>query len=143
MYANTGDDARFFELVNQSQQRYPQQVWFKTEYARSLFHRQQYSEVIGFLLNAELLDASQHALLAAAYQRKEQHQKAVEHYHYALKLDKNQAKNWIGLGISLEHEAELGKALRSYQTALRIGNLNDKLTQFVQQRSKLLKKVVN
>ena len=143
VYSSSGKDDQFFSFARQSQLRYPQQAVFRTQYARSLFNKQQYSELIRLLQNAGELDSPQYALLAASYQRMDQHQKAVEHYHHALKLDKRQARNWIGLGISLEHEARLEKAFQSYQTALRLGNLNEKLIEFVEQRSKMLKKVIN
>ena len=143
LYALGGNSDSYLDFARRSQQRYPQQSIFKTELARALFQHQQYPEAINLLQNAGELDSAQHALLAASYQRKNQHQKAVEHYHHALKLDRGQSRNWIGLGISLEHEAKLEKALQSYQTAIRLGNLNERLIQFVEQRSRMLKKVVN
>ena len=143
LYALGGNSGSYLDFARRSQQRYPQQSIFKTELARALFQHQQYPEAINLLQNAGELDSAQHALLAASYQRKNQHQKAVEHYHHALKLDRGQSRNWIGLGISLEHEAKLEKALQSYQTAIRLGNLNERLIQFVEQRSRMLKKVIN
>ncbi len=143
LYSRSGDTGNYFKLAKRSYQQYPQQSLFRTAFARALFQQQQYLQAINLLHNAAQLDSVQHALLAASYQRKDQHQKAVEHYHHALKLDGRQARNWIGLGISLEHEAKLEKALQSYQTALRLGNLNERLIQFVEQRSRMLKKVMN
>ncbi|NNE63098.1 MAG: tetratricopeptide repeat protein [Gammaproteobacteria bacterium] len=143
LYALSGNSSSYLELARQSQQRYPQQSIFNTELARALFQHQQYPEAINLLQNAGELDSAQHALLAASYQRNNQHQKAVEHYHHALKLDRGQSRSWIGLAISLEHEAKFNKALQSYQTALRLGNLNERLIQFVEQRSRKLKQVIN
>lgn len=143
LYTRSGNSTRYLEFARRSQQKYPQQSIFKTELAHALFQHQKYSEAIKLFQNDSDLDAAQHALLAASYQRKDQHKEAVEHYHHALKLDRGQARNWIGLGISLEHEARPEKALQSYQTALRLGNLNDRLIQFVEQRSSIIRKVVN
>ena len=143
LYKSSGKSSSYLEFAKQAQQRYPQQSIFSTELARAFLHQQQYPQAINLLQNAGDLDATQHALLAASYQRTNRHQQAVEHYHHALKLDQGQARNWIGLGISLEHEAKLEKALQSYRTALRLGNLNERLTDFVEQRAREITKVIN
>lgn len=143
IYGQPGYSGKYADFTRRSSERYPQQALFKTEYARSLFQQQAYKEAINLLKSVEQLDSKQQALIAASYQRIDQHGKAIEHYHHSLKLNKQDARNWIGLGISLEHEAKLEKALQSYQTAARLGNLNQRLRQFVEQRSRLLKKVIN
>lgn len=143
IYAQPQYSEEYAELARQSSNRYPQQSLFKTEYARALYQAQSYREVISLLLSIEQLDSKQRALIAASYQRIDRHDKAIEHYYHSLKLNQQEARNWIGLGISLEHEAKLKKALQSYQTAARLGNINERLKQFVEQRSQLLKKVMN
>ncbi len=143
LYARHGNSDRYADLARLSRQLYPQQSLFKTEYARSLFQQQSYREAISELQSIDQLDSKQQALLAASYQRIDQHEKAIEHYYHSLKLNKLEARNWVGLGISLEHEAHLEKALQSYQKAARLGNINIRLKQFVEQRSRLLKKVIN
>jgi tetratricopeptide (TPR) repeat protein len=143
LYARSGNINSYLEFARQTQNRYPRQSIFTTELARALFQHQQYLKTIDLLQNAGDLDAAQYALLAASYQRTNRHQEAVEHYLQALQLDRGQARNWIGLGISLEHEAKLEKALQSYNTALRLGNLNERLIEFVEQRSRVITKVIN
>lgn len=143
IYGQPGYSGKYADFTRRSSERYPQQALFKSEYARSLFQQQAYREAINLLKSIEQLNSKQQALIAASYQRIDQHEKAIEHYYHSLKLNKQDARNWIGLGISLEHEAKLEKALQSYQTAARLGNLNQRLRQFVEQRSRLLKKVIN
>ncbi len=143
IYAQLGNSNQYVDLARESSERYPQQGMLKTEYARSLFQQQAYLEVISLLQSVERLDSKQLALMAASYQRLDQHGKAIEYYYHSLKLNKQEARNWIGLGISLEHEAKLEKALQSYQAAARLGNINQRLKQFVEQRSRQLKTVIN
>ncbi len=143
IYARPGNSDKYANLARLSSERYPGQSLFKTEYARSLFQRQAYQEAISQLQSIAQPDSKQQALLAASFQRIDQHEKAIEHYHHSLKLNKLEARNWVGLGISLEHEAQLEKALQSYQMAARLGNMNDRLKQFIETRIRLLKKVMN
>ncbi len=91
----------------------------------------------------KLDDVKQKALLAASYQRLDQHENATRYYRLALDQDSANAKNWIGLGISQEHNAALSDALFSYQTAASLGSLNSRLQAFVEKRSSALKQVLN
>jgi len=143
IYAQPKFSEKYSALARQSSERYPQQGIFKTEYARSLFQAKSYRMAISLLQDLGDQDTRQLALIAASYQRLDQHQNAIEYYRQSLKLNRQQARNWIGLGISLEHEAKLEKALLSYQTAAKLGNINARLQQFVEQRSRMLERVIN
>lgn len=134
---------RFDRLARDSAQKYPQDIAFKTAYARSLFQGQAYRQVIELFAGQVELDARQQAMLAASYQRLDQHDNAMHHYRLALRQDAGNAKNWIGLGISQEHSAELEAALDSYQRAGKIGQLNPRLQAFVDQRSDTLRRLLN
>jgi len=134
---------RFNRLARESAQKYPQDIAFKTEYARSLFRGQAYRAVIELFAGQTELDARQQAMLAASYQRIDEHDNAIRHYRLALRQDAGNAKAWIGLGISQEHNAELEAALDSYQRAGIIGQLNERLQAFVEQRSDSLRRVLN
>ena len=134
---------RLAALLRESIERYPQQALFKTEYARSLFKLNAYQSVIEFLQNITNADATQFALLAASYQRLDQHRQAISYYKKSLDKDGRQAKNWIGLGISQEQSAELKDALNSYRTATKLGNINTRLQAFVEKRSMQLEKALN
>ena len=134
---------RFARLVRDSVARYPDDALFRTEYARSLFHKTAYREVIELLSGTSALDTDQQALVAASYQRLDEHADAIRYYRQALQQDASNAKNWIGLGISQEHSSELAAALDSYQRAGRLGTLNRRLQAFVDKRSDTLRRVLN
>ncbi len=143
LYARPGYRKKYAQLALQSNTRYPQNSLFAIEYARALFQQQAYESVIALLQPQSGSNAKQLALMAASYQRLDQHEKAIEFYRQSLKLNRQQAKNWIGLGLSLEHNTQIEAALKSYQAAIKIGNLNQRLTQFAEQRSQALQRVLN
>ena len=130
-------------LLRASMTKYPDAALFKTEYARSLFQTAAYRAVIELFTNDTALDATQQALMAASYQRLDEHQEAVRHYRLSLAQDANNARNWIGLGISQENTAALEEALNSYQRAVKLGGLNNRLRAFVAGRSSTLEQVLN
>ncbi len=135
--------SRFSVLLGASMKRYPQESVFKTAYARSLFETGAYQDVIEYLQNINNADATQLALIAASYQRLDQHDKAADYYTQSLDKDGRQAKYWIGLGISQEHRAQLKQALRSYRIAAKLGGINARLQAFIEKRSDLLLKAIN
>jgi Tfp pilus assembly protein PilF len=130
-------------LLRESMTSYPDAALFKTEYARSLFQTAAYRAVIELFANDTSIDVNQQALVAASYQRLDEHQDAVKHYRLALAQNANNARNWIGLGISQEHTAALEEALNSYQRAVKLGGLNSRLRAFVDARSSTLSQVLN
>lgn len=143
LYSSQNQGDRFVRLVRESMTKYPDDMLFKTEYARSLFQAAAYRGVIQLFANEISADANQQALVAASYQRLEEHENAVRHYRLALEQDATNAKNWIGLGISQEHTAALEDALKSYQQAAKLGNLNNRLQAFVDNKSRTLRQVLN
>ncbi len=143
LYSRQKRDDRFRRLVSESMAAYPDDALFQTEYARSLFQTADYRAVIQLFANDAAMDANQQALLAASYQRLEEHDSAIRYYQLSLKQDSSNAKNWIGLGISQEHIAALEDAQNSYQQAAKRGNLNNRLRAFVAKRSKTLRQVLN
>ena len=130
-------------LLRGSMAKYPDAALFKTEYARSLFQSAAYRAVIQLFANEISIDVTQQALVAASYQRLDEHENAVRHYRLALAQDANNARNWIGLGISQEHTAALEEALDSYQRAVKLGGLNNRLRAFIATRSSALGQVLN
>lgn len=133
----------FSRLLRDSIDRYPAEAAFKTEYARVLFKTGAYRAVIDMFADEPAEDAAQQAMLAASYQRIDQHSDAISYYQLALAQDASNARNWIGLGISQEHDNALAAALESYRRAARMGNLNSRLQEFVEKRSRTLEKVLN
>jgi MSHA biogenesis protein MshN len=131
------------QLLRESMAKYPDAALFKTEYGRSLFHAAAYRQVIQLFINDISIDADQQALVAASYQRLDEHEDAVKHYQLALAQDASNARNWIGLGISQENTAALEEALNSYQRAAKLGSLNSRLRVFIANRSHALRQVLN
>ena len=138
-----GQPDQFSELLDESIKIYPRQAIFKTEQARSLFKLNAYKTVIEYIQNIDDANATQLALLAASYQRLDQHQQAVSYYRQSLDKDGQQSKSWIGLGISQEQTANLEDALQSYRTAIKLGNINARLQTFLEKRSKQLEQALN
>lgn len=143
LYGNQNKSDRFLRLVRESITKYPDDQLFKTEYARSLFQAAAYRAVIELFVNQVSVNANQQALVAASYQRLDEHESAVRHYQLALEQDAANAKNWIGLGISQEQTAALEGALYSYQQATKLGNLNNRLRAFVSNKTRTLEQVLN
>lgn len=134
---------RFKRLAQESAAKYANDTLFTTEYGRALFQDAKYRAVIRLFSAGTRLDASQQALVAASYQRLDEHADAIRHYLLALEQDAGNAKNWIGLGISQEHSSKLEAALESYQRAGQLGNLNSRLQAFLDKRSSTLRQVLN
>ena len=143
LFEQTRATSRFSALLGASIERYPQESIFQIAYARTLFKTGAYRGVIEYLQNINNANATQLALFAASYQRLDQHQNAIDYYRQSLDKDGQQAKNWIGLGISQEHTAQLKDALRSYQIAARLGGINTRLQAFIEKRSDQLVKTIN
>lgn len=143
LYNRVNRPARLRSLLQASLLEYPRDPLFETEYARSLFEVAAYREVIALFADRTRLQAAQQALLAASYQRLDQHEAAIRHYQIALRQDAKNARNWVGLGISQEQNAALGDALDSYQNANELGSLNARLQAFVARRSDQLRQVLN
>lgn len=79
-------------------------------------------------------DADYQSLLAALYQRQGRHGDAVAAYRRTVELRPNDARAWVGLGISLEVEKELDAARNSYQRARDLGDLPPALARHASQR---------
>jgi Tfp pilus assembly protein PilF len=143
LYGRQKQFNRARRLLRESMTSYPDAALFKTGYARSLFQSAAYRAVIELFASEISIDVTQQALVAASYQRLDEHDDAVRHYRLALAQDANNARNWIGLGISQEHTAALEEALNSYQRAVKLGGLNSRLRAFVAARSSTLEQVLN
>jgi len=143
LYSSQNQSGRFLRLVRESMTKYPDDMLFKTEYARSLFQTAAYRAVIDFFAGEVSVNTSLQALVAASYQRLDEHEGAIRHYQLALEQDAANAKNWIGLGISQEQTAALEGALFSYQQAAKLGNLNNRLQAFVDNKTRTLGQVLN
>ncbi len=143
LYDRLKQPARMQALFESSMLAYPQDTLLQTEYGRLLYQQAEYRKVIALYTRYETLSASQQALLAASYQRLDQHAEAMRYYKLALVQDSDNARNWIGLGISQEYSSAFVDALASYQQAMKFGGLSVRLQAFVETRSDKLKAVIN
>lgn len=143
LYSRLKQPTRMQSLLEASLLAYPADALFQTEYGRLLYQRAAYRKVIALYTPYATLTASQQALLAASYQRLDQHAEAIRYYKLALVQDSANARNWIGLGISQEYSSEFDAALASFQQAIKSGGLSARLLAFVETRSDRLKQVIN
>jgi tetratricopeptide (TPR) repeat protein len=143
VYKRAKKRGRLNELVKESINQYPNNHVFRTSHAQSLFEINAYQSVIDFLIIQTELNAVQLALTGASYQRLDQHQTAANFYRKSLQVEPAQPRNWIALGLSEEHNGNLKQALLAYRSATKQGVLNTKLTEFVEERSRILQKVIN
>lgn len=116
---------------------YPDDKEFSLLEAERLFNQKAFAELIqrfsSYQRESKILN-----LLAASYQRLDQHQQAIEFYQTALRQNASQPRLWISLAISQQHQQQPEQALKSYQMAMRSGLANEKLKAFVMQRMRQL-----
>ena len=143
LYSRMSRPQRLRSLLQVSLLKYPEDPLFETEYAHMLFAEASYQEVIALFADRGNLDGKRQALLAASYQRLDQHAAAIVHYRHALQTDLRNARNWVGLGISLEQEAAFIDALAAYQQASELGTLNSRLAAFAKRRMEQLRQVLD
>ncbi len=80
------------------------------------------------------------AFLAALQQKIAHHQEAVQLYRQALKKQPQNGVWWMGLGISLQAEADLVEAINAYKQAKNQSGLSPELHAFIDQRLTQLQK---
>ena len=80
------------------------------------------------------------AFLAALYEREGKYAEAINAYTDAIKLNPQEGRSWLGMGISLEAKQDWNAARAAYQRAIETGTLDDKLQNYARQRLAALKK---
>lgn len=137
LYRQLQEKTKLEQLIAKSYNQYSDDVAFKQLYANQLFSNKHYLDLISAFKsdtdNPDILN-----LLAATYQRTDQHDKAIGHYIKAIKQNPQQPKLWISLGISQQKQGLKADALKSYRKARASGVINDRLKVFLQQRITLL-----
>ena len=81
------------------------------------------------------------ALLAATYQRVNNHEKAIDIYLQLVKARPSTGIWWLGLGISLEKLGKNKEALDAYRRAQNTGSLKSGLVKFTNNRVAALKEI--
>ena len=74
------------------------------------------------------------AFLAELYRRAGNHAEATKAYTEAIKLNPQEGRSWVGMGISLEAAQDWKTAGDAYQRAIETGSLDDNLLKYARQR---------
>ena len=122
-------------------QEHPQHSPFVQMYARLLLDQGLTGQAIQVLegFTADVKSNPEHyAMLAAAYQRNGQHEKAVQAYRFVLAVQPHRAVWWLGMAISLEALHETKAALGAFRRAQASQRLQPELSRFVSERIRQL-----
>ena len=79
------------------------------------------------------------AFLAELYRRAGNHAEATKAYTEAIKLNPQEGRAWVGMGISLEAAQDWKTAGDAYQRAIETGSLDDNLLKYARQRLAIVK----
>jgi MSHA biogenesis protein MshN len=125
------------ELMQQGVQVVPGSLLFVKLYARTLMQLNRDQQAIK-LLRAHAPTVAQDpdyfALLAALYQRQQDHRDAAKTYSEILKLRPDTAIWWVGLGISLEALGKQQQAQQAYTRARQTGTLQGDMARYTDNR---------
>ena len=133
IYQGKKDSDQTSRLLQESLEVYPQDIDLLKLQANQWFTSGKYLNVIN-QFEDNLTDIQLIKLVATSQQRLGQHERAIDTFNTALKLDPLQSKLWVSLAISQQHLDLHSQALNSYQMALKSGQLNDRLNSFVNQK---------
>ena len=117
---------------------------FAQLYARVLLEQNNPQLVIRVLkrgASVMAVEPDYHALLAATYQRVNQHQKSIDLYLKLVKIRPDEGVWWLSLAVSLEKTGKNKQALEAYQRAQKTGSLKSGLTKFTNNRVSALKEI--
>lgn len=81
-------------------------------------------------------NAKYQAFLATMLQRENRHEEAVQHFHYALGIDRGMTKAFVGLGMSLQELNRFEEAQVAYNNAQNDRDMNANLKSFLDVRIK-------
>ncbi len=121
------------ELLAKSLQLYPEDNTLLVADAGQLFSESRFLTLILRYKN-NLNDLKLINLVAASYQRVNQHENAIKYFQMSLKINSQQPRKWVSLGISQEQISKFENSVQSYKMALRSGSLNRRLQTFIQNR---------
>ena len=125
------------DLMQQGVQVLPDNTVFTKLYARTLMQLnrdQQAIKVLGKHAPPIAQDPDYYALLAALYQRQQDHLAAANTYSQILKLRPDAGIWWVGLGISLEALGKKQQAQQAYTRARQSGTLRGDLARYTDNR---------
>jgi MSHA biogenesis protein MshN len=143
LYIKSGRVIEAGNLLQAGLELLPKHTLFAKLQGRLLLEQaktQQAIEVLEKVVPAVKVEPEYHALLAAAYQRQQQHAKAVATYQSLLTVRPAAGVWWIGLGISLEALGRKAQAVEAYEKAARSGSLTVDLLRYTDNRLAALRK---
>lgn len=141
LYLKTGRKVEAETLLNKGLLYLPGYSNFTKLVARLLLDNNQVDKAVKTLLNhrpAISADPNFYALLAASYQRQNNHAAAANTYVQLLKINPREGIWWVGMGISLEALNKNKEALDAYEKARQTGTLNTRIANYSNQRLKIL-----
>lgn len=144
IYIKSGRYINAAELLSEGVKIVPEYPLFAQLYARVLLEQNNPQLAIKILERGSVRikdEPAYYALLAATYQRVNNHEKAVDIYLQLVKVRPSVGIWWLGLGISLEKSGKNKEALEAYQRAQKTGNLKDGLVKFTNNRVSALEEI--
>jgi MSHA biogenesis protein MshN len=146
IYIKSGHLISAAELLSEGVKVAPDYPLFAKLYARVLLEQNNPALAIQILERGSAaarinVEPDYYALLAATYQRVNQHDKAVDIYLQLVKIRPSAGVWWLGLGISLEKSAKKKEALEAYQRAQKTGSLKAGLVKFADNRVAALSEI--
>lgn len=144
LYIKSGRWVEAEQLLANGMQHSPVHVPFLSLRARALMQLNQDNRAIELLKSHTAILEQQpelHALLAALYQRQQQHSQAAAIYTQLLGKHPKAGVWWVGLGISQEALGKQAEAQHSYQQARASGNLNQDVIRYTDQRLRSLEEL--
>lgn len=146
IYIKSGHFISAAELLSEGVKIAPEYPLFAKLYARVLLEQNNPKLAIRILKQGSVsasmnVKPDYYALLAATYQRVNEHEKAVELYLKLVQIRPAAGIWWLGLAISLEKSGKNKEAIEAYQRAQKTGNLKAGLISFTNNRVSALKEI--
>lgn len=144
IYIKQGRWIEVSELLRQGLSYSPQHLTFSKLYARALMQLNRDNQAIDVLTRYAPpveKDPNYFAILAALYQRQNQHAKAAEVYAKLVTVNAHNGVWWVGLGISLEALGRQQDAKQAYGHARKTGNLHMEVARFTDNRLLALEEI--
>ncbi len=141
LYIKLGRKVEAQTLLQKGLLHLPNYSNFTKLLARLFLDNNQVDKAVKVLLKhkpAMSADPDFYALLAASYQRQNNHAAAANTYVKLLKHYPRQGIWWIGMAISLEALDKKKQALEAYEKARQTGTLNTRIVNYSNQRLKIL-----